>query len=289
MKPIRIVLSPTRSRPVNIFLGLVVLLVSLLLLLALATYHASDPSLNTASGAAGPHAVENWAGLFGAYLSDLLLQMLGVAAFFLPLWMGGIGWTWMRSRSTGSALLRWSGILFTLAFVPAVFGLMPWHWRWLHMVAVEGVVGRLMAGLLVRYLNIQGAWVVTTVLAAAGIYFAFAISFYALKEGIQDRWLRMAEMHGRWRNWREERAEARAGREAMDEVRERAEAERDLFAAPAPEEEEQRPGFLARLFGRRKARPSGPIDELDEIPAYKRGGFEPDVPAAAPEIPIVPD
>ena len=37
MKPIRIVLAPTRSRPVNIFLGMVILLVSLLLFLALAT------------------------------------------------------------------------------------------------------------------------------------------------------------------------------------------------------------------------------------------------------------
>ena len=100
MKPIRIVLSPTRSRPVNIFLGVVLLLVSLLLLLALATYHASDPSLNTATDALGPHVAHNWIGLFGAYLSDLLLQSLGVTAFFLPLWLGGIGWTWMRSRPT---------------------------------------------------------------------------------------------------------------------------------------------------------------------------------------------
>ncbi len=52
MKPIRIVLSPTRSRPVNMFLGMVLLLVSLLLFLALATYHATDPSLNTATDSA---------------------------------------------------------------------------------------------------------------------------------------------------------------------------------------------------------------------------------------------
>ena len=65
MKPIRIVLAPTRSRPVNIFLGMVLLLVSLLLFLALATYHATDPSLNTATGAAAPR---NWIGLFGAYI-----------------------------------------------------------------------------------------------------------------------------------------------------------------------------------------------------------------------------
>ena len=93
MKPIRIVLSPTRSRHVNLFLGLVLLLVSLLLFLALATWHASDPSLNTATDQAGPGAVHNWVGLFGSYLSDLMLQSLGLTAFLLPLWLGGIGWT----------------------------------------------------------------------------------------------------------------------------------------------------------------------------------------------------
>ena len=50
MKSIRIVLSPTGSRHLNLFLGLVLLLVSLLLFLALATYSPADPSLNTATG-----------------------------------------------------------------------------------------------------------------------------------------------------------------------------------------------------------------------------------------------
>jgi S-DNA-T family DNA segregation ATPase FtsK/SpoIIIE len=66
MKPISIVLSPTRSRPMNVFLGLLLLLVSLILLLALATYHPADPSLNTATDPSLPLAVHNWTGLFGA-------------------------------------------------------------------------------------------------------------------------------------------------------------------------------------------------------------------------------
>lgn len=91
MKPISIVLSPTRSRPLNVFLGLVLVLAALLLLLSLATYHPSDPSLNTATDLAVPHAVRNWIGLFGAWTADLLLQALGVTVFFLPLWIGGLG------------------------------------------------------------------------------------------------------------------------------------------------------------------------------------------------------
>ena len=52
-----------------------------------------------------------------------------------------------------------------MIFVPALFGLLPWHWHWMHAVPVEGVVGRLVAGTLVVYLNIQGAWLVSAALA----------------------------------------------------------------------------------------------------------------------------
>src|ERR1700677_4850322 len=172
MKPISIVLSPTRSRPLNIFLGMLLILVSLLLLLSLATWHASDPSLNTSTGEVGPHAVRNWVGLFGAFTSDLIIQCIGITAFFIPVWMGGLGWTWMHSRPGGSPWLRWTGTLLALIFIPAAFGLLPFHWRWLHLLPVEGVIGRLISSFLVGYVNIQGAWLIAGILAATGLYFA---------------------------------------------------------------------------------------------------------------------
>ena len=124
MKPIRIVLSPTRSRPVNMFLGLVLMLVALLLFLALATFHASDPSLNTATDSA---VARNWVGLFGAYLGDVLMQSLGLTAFLLPFWLGGVGWTWMRSRPGGSPILRWIGAIGLLLIVAAAIWLAVRH------------------------------------------------------------------------------------------------------------------------------------------------------------------
>jgi S-DNA-T family DNA segregation ATPase FtsK/SpoIIIE len=268
MKPIRIVLAPTRSRPLNMFLGLVLLLVSLLLFLALATYHATDPSLNTATDTA---VASNWVGLFGAYIGDLLLQSLGLTAFLLPLWMGGLGWTWMHSRPGGSPILRWVGTVLALAFLPAVFGLLPWHWRWLHMVPVEGVVGRLMAGVLVVYLNLQGAWMVAAALAATGLYFASAISFSVLRESIAERWMRFAEWRERWRSRREERADLRAEREALRADRNQPVPFPKLATAAVPDVETELPArwsnrFLA--FFIRKHAPQQ--DPLDKIPAYQR-------------------
>jgi S-DNA-T family DNA segregation ATPase FtsK/SpoIIIE len=259
----------------NVFLGLLLLLVSLILLLALATYYPADPSLNTAADQALPQAVRNWTGLFGAWLSDLLLQSLGLAAFLLPLWLGGIGWTWMHSRPGGSPFLRWLGTLLSLIFLPAVFGLLPWHWLWLHALPVEGVVGKLMSGLLVRYLNIQGAWIVAAVLAAAGLYFASAVSFWAVRDGLQERWIHLVSWHDRWRNWREERAELRDEREALrEEEAERIQNER----AHA----EVRPSLFGSLFRRNR---NAQTDPLDEVPALRRATFQ-SAATAAEAIPI---
>ncbi len=269
MKPIRIVLSPTRSRPLNVFLGLVLLLVSLLLFLSLATYHPTDPSLNTATDMAAVHAVRNWVGLWGAWLGDLLLQSLGFTAFFLPIWLGGIGWTWMHSRPGGSPWLRWTGTLLALLFVPTLFGLMPWHWRWLHVLPTEGVVGRLMSGLLVTYLNTQGAWLVAAVLAAAGLYFASAVSFWVIAENLQNRWIHAVSLHDRWRNWREERAEQKAMDSELEpepvSVRGTGGVVPDRSASAGLE---PRKGFFS--FFRRKQEEADPIEE---IPAYQRAAM----------------
>jgi S-DNA-T family DNA segregation ATPase FtsK/SpoIIIE len=263
----------------NIFLGLVLTLVSLLLLLALASYHATDPSLNTASGEVGPHAVGNWIGLFGAWLSDLLLQALGITAYLLPLWLGGLGWTWMRSRPSGSPFLRWTGSLLALVFVPTVFALQPWRWLWMHAVPVEGVVGRLMAGLLVGYLNLQGAWLVAGVMAATGLYFASAVSFSVISEAVQDRWLHVVSWQDRWRNWREERAEQQEKREdQLDREDGPVRAQQGIPGSGLGQNAEDRNGENMESLGSRPSRLAGMFRRREtaadrdpkDIPAYQR-------------------
>jgi S-DNA-T family DNA segregation ATPase FtsK/SpoIIIE len=275
MKTIPIALSPTRSRALNVFLGMLLSLISVLLLLALSTYSPTDSSFNTASGADAPQTVRNWIGLFGAYLSDLLLQIFGITAFLWPLWLGGLGWSWMRSRSGGSAVLRWMGFLLSTTFMPAVFGLLPWHWHWLHAVPVEGVMGRMAAGTLVAYLNIQGAWLVAAALAGTGVYFASAINFWSLKSGFEDRWISLMAWRDRWQNWREDRAERkRELEERYAEQNQPGPAQRLFSGAvsgssePAPEPAAPRMSRLAAFFNRKNRVPEP--DPVDEIPAFER-------------------
>ena len=288
IKPIQIALAPTRNRPLNVFFGVVLGLASLLFLLALATYHATDPSLNTSIDPGAPLAIGNWIGPFGAYLGDLALQTLGFTAFFLPVWMAAVAWGWMRSRWAGSGWLRAMGAVLTLVFLPALFGLLPWHWQWMRAVPVEGVTGRLTAGLLVAWLNRQGACLVAVVLAVAGVYFAMAVSFRAILESLEDRWVRMQAWHDRWRNWREERAEMRAERELIeDEQKHPGPAQRIFSGAMDPAEADsglQPPGRFAAFFGRRAK--AAERNTVDEIPAFQRVVERPDEMQPGAPIPM---
>ena len=55
-------------------------------------------------------------------MSDVLLQAFGLTVFLAPVWMGGLGWNWMRSRAAGTAILRWMGVGLAVIFTPALFG-----------------------------------------------------------------------------------------------------------------------------------------------------------------------
>ena len=273
MKPIRIALTPTRNRPLNMLLGSLLIVFAALLLLSLATYHPSDPSLNTSTAVAGPHSVRNLLGPTGAYASDLLLQVFGISAFSFPLWIGGLGWVWFRSRSNGSAWLRWTGVILTLAFLPACFGLIPWHWHWRHAMPVEGFAGRLAADQLVLYVNTTGAWIVAGLLTAFGIYLGSHFSFRAAWEWSQERSIQLSAWHDRWRNWQADRADKKAEKEAIRK------AELGLameLEEPEEEAEVRQPGLIARFFGSFRRRKPVDDDLLEDVPAFQRFGSRSD-------------
>src|SRR3979409_2752966 len=90
---------PTRNRRLNELVGFLLCVSALLLFLALASYSPLDPSLNSASILTGSHAARNWIGIFGAYLSDIILQFWGVGSFLLPVFLAMIGIRWLRSRA----------------------------------------------------------------------------------------------------------------------------------------------------------------------------------------------
>jgi DNA segregation ATPase FtsK/SpoIIIE, S-DNA-T family len=223
MKPLERVLTPTRNRRLNEVIGMVLLVAASLLFLALASYHPTDPSFNTIGGPA-----HNWTGLVGAFLSDLLLQMEGVAAFMVPLLLAALGWTWLRGRPAGSPAAKASGVLLYLIFAPAIFGLIPGRLRWMHALPLEGVAGRLVVDTLIHYLNFPGAAIVIVSMVVIAIYLSTTFSFSTAKQWLAIRFAFALAWRDRMHNWRaawaKKRATARAEKNARKSAATRAAA-----------------------------------------------------------------
>ena len=272
MKPTRLVLSPTRSRRLNELIGLLVLASAVLLFLSLASWHPTDPSLNTV--ASGP--VRNWIGPAGAYTSDILLQVEGISAFLLPVLLGALGWTWMLSRPAGSPGSKATGIVLILLFAPALFGLLPGHPTFLYGLPVAGLTGRLMSDLLVRFLNYPGACIVAVTLVAAAVYLSTTFSFNTAREWLGIRLSFFLAWRDRIANWRRRRAQKRELRAA-------------LRADKLHEKELKKARKAAKKSARteKPAAPAPPIvsDEHDDLPHRQYGFAETLGPAAADPSP----
>jgi S-DNA-T family DNA segregation ATPase FtsK/SpoIIIE len=178
---------------------------ALLLFLALASYSPLDPSLNSASILTGSHAARNWIGILGAYLSDLILQFWGIGSFLLPVFMAMIGVRWFRSRSVPSPVAKTLGGIWLLMFVPALLAILPGHWRWLGAIPIEGLVGRILGDILIRYLNVAGAYIVCTTVLAVALYFTTAFSFSSIELWAPTRFAFVIALRERFRDWQIER------------------------------------------------------------------------------------
>lgn len=101
--------------------GVVLCLAALLTTISLFTYHPSDRSFNTPSGALDTH---NWGGFIGAYLADLLLQGLGFSAYLVPIFFGVVAFQMLRASCNGIAFTKTMGgglLLISMAVILCLF------------------------------------------------------------------------------------------------------------------------------------------------------------------------
>ncbi len=220
------IFAPTRNRRLNELVGLVLSVSALLLFLALASYSPLDPSLNSASVLTKSHAARNWIGIFGAYLSDLMLQFWGVGSFLLPIFMGMLGMRWFRSRTVQSPVAKTLGGIWLLMFVPALLAILPGHFRWMGSIPVEGLAGRIVGDALIRYLNVAGAYIVCTTVLAVALYLTTAFSFTAIELWAPTRFAFIVALRDRFKDWQD----ARARRRQQEEL-ERRRAEKPTVTA----------------------------------------------------------
>ena len=205
--------SPTANRRLNELVGFLLCVSALLLFLALASYSPLDPSLNSASVLTGTHVARNWIGLVGAIISDLMLQSLGIGAFLLPVFLGVMGMRWFASRKVQSPMAKTLGGIWLIVFVPAMLALLPGHLRWLNVIPIEGLVGRIVGDILIHYLNLTGAYLVCASVLAVALYLTTAFSFSTMQLWMPTRFAFMTALWNRYEDWREERLKRKQQKE----------------------------------------------------------------------------
>jgi DNA segregation ATPase FtsK/SpoIIIE, S-DNA-T family len=200
---------PTNNRRLNELTGFLLCVFALLLFLALISYSPLDPSFNSASVLTETHAARNWIGVVGASISDLLLQFFGIGAFLLPIFPALLGAKWFHSRPIQSPLAKGVGGIWLLMFVPAFLALLPGHLHWLHVIPMEGLLGRVVGDFMIHYVNLVGAYILCATLLAVALYLSTAFSFSSLQTWAPTRFAFVTAVWNRYQDWQEERARRR--------------------------------------------------------------------------------
>ena len=203
---------PTANRRLNELIGFL-MCVFALLLLSLVSYSPLDPSWNSASVLTTAHAARNWIGVVGAFAADLVLQFFGIGAFLLPLFAALLGARWFRSRKIQSPMAKSLGGVWLAMFVPALLALLPGQLRWMHVIPVEGLLGRVVGDVLIHYLNLVGAYIVCATMVAVALYLSTAFSFSAIQLWAPTHLAFVTALWNRYKDWQEDRRKRKQQKE----------------------------------------------------------------------------
>jgi len=188
--------------------GLIYLAVTCLLYLALFSYHVLDPSMNVASSTGG---VSNLVGRVGSWTADILFQFLGVSAILVPIPLLFVGvrkllgrvieYPWLKTLGFIGIILSLAGLLH---LAEPIF---PIHLEF----QPGGVLGLLVSGEMVKWLNKTGGGVVLGVILLVSLTLTTRFSI----EGMVT-WLGTKRFHPftgirqRWAAWRGRRRDRKA-------------------------------------------------------------------------------
>src|SRR5215213_532648 len=202
------VILPRASRG-NEILAILFIAFGLLLALCLvsAAFYPNDPSWNSAGGT----ETHNWAGAIGANVAATGFQLIGLAAFLLPLLLFLAAWRRFHSPTIHRPWMRILGVMVLVISASALLSIS--HLRPLFDSSVQpgGLLGAVVAQGLASGLSNVGATVLLVAIAATGLLLATNFSFVRLYEilaqAIGSRFAFVGKLPERFRAWRMMRAE----------------------------------------------------------------------------------
>ncbi len=164
--------------------GIILLAIAIFTVLSLISYHPSDPSFNV-SHATRVKVIHNLGGIVGSYLSDLLLQGLGLTSYLIPLAIGTLACFLFLPMPVGMSYGKGVGFLLIILSTATGLGLEVDTIRILgRKVLAGGVLGDLSSRLLERYFNLPGASIIVLVVFIVAISLSTGLSFVSLIDGL---------------------------------------------------------------------------------------------------------
>jgi DNA segregation ATPase FtsK/SpoIIIE, S-DNA-T family len=187
-------------------IGVLLLLIAVLLLLCLISYNPHDSSLNALSQRL---VIENRIGKFGAYVSDLLFQVFGFAAFLLLAPLLILGFKLILGKEIHNPYIRTLGLFLLLAGASASLQLYPVRFFDINFMP-GGVTGVLLTDWLLPNLNWTGATIVIAGALILGILASTTISLGSvLRRDQEQNPFPGLHWRERFRKWRESRKPGR--------------------------------------------------------------------------------
>jgi DNA segregation ATPase FtsK/SpoIIIE, S-DNA-T family len=209
-------LSPTQHTRLNEVVGFLLLLAGLALLLSLVSYHAQDPSLNTASSARPLNLV----GYPGAYLADIFYQCFGATAYLFPLLIFALSWKWIHSDAFEAGGVKLVGATLLTLATSSVLSFLPWQ-LYSGTIRIGGVLGLLLANYLVNTLNVAGALLVTLTAVVISLYLVSTFTLALVGQWFAAPVMWLQRRMDAWSEWRE-----RVHQRSIEKAKEKAEKRR---------------------------------------------------------------
>ncbi|CAO1661161.1 DNA translocase FtsK [Halomonas sp. NYA30] len=195
--------------------GVVVLLLALcvFLLLALFSYHPSDPGWSYQ----GPETdIRNWMGQVGAWLADVLYSLLGASALWWPGMFGFAAWWLIRSRQVRFeldpvAIAVHAGGLVLLIFGTTMLGALHfYHPDSMLPYASGGILGEGLVGALRPLVGSGGVGLIAAALILSGFPLFSGMSWLQVADELGKRICRL----GGWLSARRQASRMRAAQRA---------------------------------------------------------------------------
>jgi S-DNA-T family DNA segregation ATPase FtsK/SpoIIIE len=151
--------STVKHKHGNEILALILFAVGLLVFLSLVSYSATDPCFSI-SGTSG--VIKNSVGIIGAYLSDALLRLFGLSAYFLPAFLFTYAAFLMLRKAATHPLLKKIGGVVLFVSASAFLGLQGDTIHFLgEYLPSGGMLGQKIAKLLLTGFSDTGSYIIT--------------------------------------------------------------------------------------------------------------------------------